>query len=327
VGVYLIIQGLNKKLTNFIYAGTGFLLIALAQLLEVVINLSLIIDRFITGIFIILVVVFTNKTFHKDQKSIVFRQDRLSYLPFIILFISIFNMFIAMYLSYLKEMENSPLIHFIRTLYDFIAYGIAFFWLGGSSYYAFKELKDQYIEPWIKTRYINISIISIIIPILPFLLFFQPWNVRFGDFNNFGSFIIFGISAVLSMVLSIVFLISWVTPNRLKQILNKNYERIIDKNFSEDELTDIIKYLAEKLAEKIELTPIAARGLIKLSIQEHFNKYIPYSQINFKKFKEIVKGTLKERLIKLQIPNVDEIIDNILDHLIKSQSLITMGNL
>jgi len=111
-------------------------------LLDIVFNLSMIIDRFSTGLFIMLVVIITNETFHKDQKSIVFRQDRNYYLPIIILFLSILSILIMMYLSYLKEKDSSPLIHFIRTLHDFITYGIAFIWLGGSSYYAYKELKD-----------------------------------------------------------------------------------------------------------------------------------------------------------------------------------------
>jgi len=204
-----------KKLANLIYAESVFLLIALAQLLDLVFNLSMIIDRFFTGLFIILVVIFTNEMFHKDQKSIIFRQDRISYLPIIILFLWILNMLIMMYLSYLKEIDNSPLIHFIRTLHNFITYGNTFFWLGGASYYAYKELKDQYIDPWIKTRYNIRIIISIITPFIPILLFFQPWNVRFGDFYNFGSFIIFGITEVISMLLSIGFLIIWVMPEKL----------------------------------------------------------------------------------------------------------------
>ncbi|MFX1385085.1 MAG: hypothetical protein ACFFBP_21895, partial [Promethearchaeota archaeon] len=113
---------------------------------------------------------------------------------------------------------------------------------------------------------------------------------------------------------------------RIKKILRKEYEPIIDKDLSQEELTEIIKYLGEKLAEKIKLSPTAARGLIKLAIQEQIGVFKQFSRISFKSFKEIIYGTLKDRLIKLEIDNVNDVTDDMFNYLIKIQSLITMGS-
>jgi len=46
-------------------------------------------------------------------------------------------------------------------------------------------------------------------------------------------------------------------PEKLKRYINKDFVQFIDKNFTKKELTEIIKYIAEKLS---------SRGLIKLAI-------------------------------------------------------------
>ena len=126
----MIIQGLNKKLGNLIYAGIAFLLLSQGEILDVVFNLSLLIERFFTGLFIVFVVIFSNETFHKDKKSIIFQHNRISFLPYITLLLSILNMIIMIYLGYVKEVDNSQIIHIIRNIFNFSSYGIAFFWLG-----------------------------------------------------------------------------------------------------------------------------------------------------------------------------------------------------
>ena len=88
---------------------------------------------------------------------------------------------------------------------------------------------------------------------------------------------------------------------------------------------EIIKFLGDKLANKINISPPAARGLLKLAIKDEVGPFKPISEINFNDFKSIMKNSLRLRLIKLDIPNNDILIEYMLYYLTKNQSLITMA--
>jgi len=88
---------------------------------------------------------------------------------------------------------------------------------------------------------------------------------------------------------------------------------------------EIIKFLGDKLANKINISPPAARGLLKLAIKDELGPFKPISEINFNNFKSVMKNSLRLRLIKLDIPNIDILIEYMLYHLTKNQSLTTMA--
>ncbi len=89
---------------------------------------------------------------------------------------------------------------------------------------------------------------------------------------------------------------------------------------------EIINYLGKILAEKINVSPPAARGLIKLSIKDELDPFRPLNQINFNELKKVIENALKERLKKLKIPVYEIIIALMLKELTDNQSLITMAN-
>ncbi len=66
------------------------------------------------------------------------------------------------------------------------------------------------------------------------------------------------------------------------------------------------------------------RGLLKLAIKDELGPFKPISEINFSDFKSVIKNSLSLRLIKLDIPNIDILIEYMLEHLTKNQSLVTM---
>lgn len=88
---------------------------------------------------------------------------------------------------------------------------------------------------------------------------------------------------------------------------------------------EIIKFLGDKLANKINISPPAARGLLKLAIKDELGPFKPISEINFNNFKSVMENSLRLRLIKLDIPNIDILIEYMLYHLTKNQSLTTMA--
>ena len=64
---------------------------------------------------------------------------------------------------------------------------------------------------------------------------------------------------------------------------------------------DIIKHLGSKLAELINISAPAGRGLIKLAIKDELGPFRPLNQVTFNEFKNTIENSLKKRLIKLEI--------------------------
>jgi len=79
------------------------------------------------------------------------------------------------------------------------------------------------------------------------------------------------------------------------------------------------------LANLINISPPAARGLIKLSIKDEIGPFKPMEQINYEDLKSTIENSLKKRIMKLKIINTIQIINYLLDELNKNQSLITMA--
>lgn len=88
---------------------------------------------------------------------------------------------------------------------------------------------------------------------------------------------------------------------------------------------EIIKYLGNQLAKKINISPPATRGLLKLAIKDELGPFKPLNQINFNDLKSVIENTLSLRLKKLEIPNTEILVEYLLDQLTKNQSLITMA--
>jgi len=90
---------------------------------------------------------------------------------------------------------------------------------------------------------------------------------------------------------------------------------------------EIIKYLGSKLSESIELSLPAGRGLIKLAIKDELGPFHPINQLNYEKLVEVIKNSLKKRLVDLDVPNIEDVLDYLLDELNSNQSLITIAGI
>jgi hypothetical protein len=88
---------------------------------------------------------------------------------------------------------------------------------------------------------------------------------------------------------------------------------------------EIINILGEKLSLKINISPPAARGLLKLAIKDEIGPFKPLNQLNYEDFKKSIENALKIRLEKLDIKNSKKIIDILINELRKIQSIITIG--
>ena len=88
---------------------------------------------------------------------------------------------------------------------------------------------------------------------------------------------------------------------------------------------EIIKFLGDKLADQVNITHLAGRGLLKLSIKDEVGPFKPLEKLSYEDLKSTIQNALRDRLIKLEIINPNQIITFLLNELNKNQSLIIMA--
>ncbi len=92
-------------------------------------------------------------------------------------------------------------------------------------------------------------------------------------------------------------------------------------------MVEIINYLGTQLAQMIKISPLAARGLIKLAIKDQLGPYFQFETIKFQELKVTIKNALKLRIQKFKDIETDKIIKKMEEELISNQSLIAMSNI
>ncbi|MFX1568606.1 MAG: hypothetical protein ACFFCV_09580 [Promethearchaeota archaeon] len=85
--------------------------------------------------------------------------------------------------------------------------------------------------------------------------------------------------------------------------------------------------MGDFIADQINISAPAARGLLKLAIKDKLGPFKSINEIDFIEFKSVIKDTLKQRLIQLDVPDNEDLIDFLLIQLTKKQSLITLSKI
>lgn len=239
VGIFLLIKGIQRKMVGLSCLGIGFIVIPIGFVGNYILDIYpgyLFQEIFIT-IGFILAVIFTNLTFHKNRKS----PAKLILIVVIVLAI------IQLIFHGMMSIERTPLIYYLKVSFDLPYNFLVFNWMAWSSYSAYKIVKNQDIEPWIKVRFRLISILSFIMSFHGIPEFFQPYDILWGTPSNLISVLVFGTTAVLAVIFSVGFFFAWIMPNWLKKYLNRNYQTVKDSEFTEEELMTLIrKQLAER---------------------------------------------------------------------------------
>ena len=232
VGIFFSIRAIQTKLHHIIYGSISFTLMAISQIIAFLFTFPDIVETILISIAFVMCIIFTNLTFHKEQKSS---------LPFLILIITLINSILFFIFNLLRDIADSAPLYYVTIIHDFIYRSIIFGWLGWSSLIAYKKIKDQDIQPWIKTRYKIVSAVSFLICFERIVRIFQPWYQEFGDPNYLESYIVFGIISTMAIIFAVGFALAWFMPERFKRYLNKGYQAVEDKEYSEEELMDLIK--------------------------------------------------------------------------------------
>jgi len=306
----------QTRMHNLIFLSLTYAMSAISQIGNAIFNINQILEVIFLSLGFIFAAFFINFTFHKDHKFFT------SKLILIIVFV---NYFTQIYLSYLIEIGNTPILNFLFTLHICFERFVVFSWFGWSSYQTYKDIKSPNMVPWIMTRYKLITFTSLIFLIQPYFLFFQSWDYRFGDISTFPNFLAFGFSACFIIVASIGLILAWFMPNWFKKYLDRGFEPLVDKEYSDVEISEIINFLGEALAGEVKISIPAARGMIKLAIQEEFKPFELKNPLNYGNLKHIIQNPLKERLKKLNVENIQEITEKLEKKLIKGQSLVSIA--
>ncbi len=88
---------------------------------------------------------------------------------------------------------------------------------------------------------------------------------------------------------------------------------------------EVINILGDKLAEFINISPPAARGLLKLAIKDELGPFKPLEQVNYVGLIKVIQNSLKDRLMRFGVKNLDELIKLMMDELTEYQSLLTLA--
>jgi len=215
---------------NLFVVAVGFIALPIGFIGNFLFNLGFLFQEFFVFIGFVSTIVFTNMTFYKNRKI-------LTNLIFLIVLI----LGVIQLIFHAISVFTLYNFYYERVIFDVPYTLLVFNWLSWSSYLAFKSLKNRNIEPWIKTRYKKVAIFSFILSFHNIPEFFQPVGTTWGDPTNVISLIIFGITAVLTVVFALGFAFAWLMPNWYKKHLNKGYQLPEDINLSEEELISLIK--------------------------------------------------------------------------------------
>ena len=90
-------------------------------------------------------------------------------------------------------------------------------------------------------------------------------------------------------------------------------------------MSNFIHIFSEILSKKIDKSLIPTAGLMRLAVKDTFPNKMDHTDLSFKEVKQVFSMGLKQRLEKLLIKNVEDIIKEMISELKKHQSLFTMA--
>ena len=83
-----------------------------------------------------------------------------------------------------------------------------------------------------------------------------------------------------------------------------------------------IEYFGDLLSKKIGKEDLVGRGLLLYSVQDEVGST---DVINLDVLKKTFQNSLKTRLVRVNVPDVDKISDEMVKELLQKQSLLTIG--
>jgi len=243
-GTVLIYKARKMNQNNLSFLGVGFLLMILLFLLIGFLEGDVLgISKWayiqtLNFIVLLVILLFVEKTFYKDQKS-----------PLIYFVLIVTTCFIVILgYQFLKDFSNFEgtdlldlLAQFIEIVWSFATFG----WLGYASLKSYNTLKDENIEPWISKRIYLVSFsafIEMFYPVPEFIRVF--FKIPLADTTDIVSMVLWYSIVVIILIFILIQFFAWIMPSWFKNYLNRGYVPPEEKleELSEEE---IMKQLEE----------------------------------------------------------------------------------
>ncbi|MFX1276517.1 MAG: hypothetical protein ACFFBP_19560 [Promethearchaeota archaeon] len=247
IATYLLYKAIKIKANNVIFISLYFYMIGLDFLFETFYLKDLAYEIFaiFTNTPLILLIFFIKYTFYKEKKS----AFKFILVLFIILRVSELILRLPNNFTIPQDTpitESQVPIYYIFEIIVILNSYLVNGWFFYVSFRTYRSLENLNIEPWIKRRYLIISYAILCSAVSTSLSIFIP---PIGGGYQGTSLSISIALLKLPFVMSFYFgsLIGWIMPKKLKLYFNKNYKIIEDKEFSEEELMNLIR---NQLSEK-----------------------------------------------------------------------------
>ncbi|MFX0060396.1 MAG: hypothetical protein ACFE8J_19025 [Candidatus Heimdallarchaeota archaeon] len=230
--LYLFYRMIKTKLYNLIGLFIFFILYPLQTILSSYIpNILYILTVNLSFIFL---TIFVKQTFYNETKSL------FPYVisSFIILKVLDFILRIEFQFQSLQLIPVDPIeayFYFIFIISINLQVIIPSLWFTYASLFNYNLIRRKYVEPWLKKRYLVISLSSLIFTIDGIMSFLILINNIF-----IFTFLIY-FSVITVTLFSIGNLIGWFMPNRIKEFYNRNFEPSQEEILSEKELMEKIR--------------------------------------------------------------------------------------
>ncbi|MFX1396504.1 MAG: hypothetical protein ACFFAS_05610 [Promethearchaeota archaeon] len=243
IGIILVHKALKKRIINLAYLATFSLAIATTFLF---LQLMMYTDGYIwaalftffTFLSQLVLIFFIQNTYYKQQKS-----------PFKLILLFTLGNFVFIIISqilissFTLQYTWLLLAYAITYVIDHALVGYWMFYISFKHYYRYKL---QNIEPWIKWRYLFVSITGISYAHLgvPSLINVIGLMVNNGQYIPLLYLFTFILRSILFVVFSLISFITWLMPEKLRKYFNKGFVSIKDDQELSEK--DIMKEFEQK---------------------------------------------------------------------------------
>ncbi|MHA2181473.1 MAG: hypothetical protein ACXAAH_08625 [Promethearchaeota archaeon] len=269
---------------------------------------------------------FTKETFYKNQRS----SFKILLIVSIIFAISCFTFVLLRLTS--ESVTTYDNFYLLDAGFLGLVIIIVTFWNASASFKVFNLIRDEKIDRNIKLRYRIIAISSIIYGLQGFL---TPIHVAIRvyaplEVYDFTSNIYTFMNVFTQLIFASGNYFAWIILGSKIESPVETVPEIDEEVTTESaeptepkiEQINFIKFFGETLSRKIGKDELTSRGLILYAIKDEYGSY---DTVNFEILKNTFEKTLKERLEKVNVSNIDNICNEMIKELIKNQSLLTMG--
>lgn len=338
-GAYLAHRARRLRLGSVSFLALFFILLGGEFVLSILYNVGLprpaTLDAIVLQCVAVSFLLFTQKTFFVDKRS-----------PFKALLVVVFavgalNTIAGIYEDVTLDSAGARML---RTVLIWAELAIASTWQTWVSLGEYRHLRDAKapIEPFVLKRYLIFGIASLLF--IPTLVIdvVGTWL----DIAMDTGYTLTGIAITSILVVYVLLnLLVWIAPGWFKAWLNKGTDGrrpaavgfgegagdmaaageagLPGKPLTNRETYAIIEYIGNSMAERIEQTPGAVKGLLLLAIQQHQTNAGTLS-ISYAELKDVFQKEVRDILYRIGTARWEEIVQDMIRELTEKQSLLTM---